>query len=189
MKKILLPALFLVFFCIVNDVHAQGLQNEIKVLKPNFNGTWKCVTQTPKPAAARSKDLNTIMVIEQKLSAIAVTLKMQKGTSPDANFEGGRFTLYTDGRGDEWVESSYAGSFSRWEAGKLVITHYIFPKPALKTVVMRQEWSLSPDGRTFTQTARRADVRIIYNADRTYREEYFFDDKLTETLVWERVGN
>lgn len=190
MKKQTLLNLFLfIFFCAVS-VAAQRLETEIKIQRPDFSGTWKLnvnKSQGLDKPFGRDADLISLMIIEQKLPSIAITLKLQRGVGADENFFGGKLTLYTDGRGDEYIEGVYPdSSATKWEGNKLIVTHYSKSKTVPEQVSSIQEYELSSDGKRLINTWKRTSFRYI-RKENSFREERYFDDSLTLTLIFDRV--
>jgi hypothetical protein len=192
MKKHLLIVLFLLVFGYAQNAPAQGLQTEIKVQRPNLSGTWKlnlAQSKGLKDELRTEAGLQRLMVIQQNLPAISITVKLQKGATDGEEFVGGKYTLFSDGRGDQYVaEFDAEDSSTVWENGKLVVTRYSVSKTTPKTIVAIQELALSPDGKTLIETWRRTSFRYVSNPkDGTSGEERYFDDSKNLVLVYDKV--
>lgn len=191
MKKILIIGLFLLTILYVQPASGQGLQTEIKVYKPNFSGSWKLNRNISKGLDEGFRidaNLQRIMIIEQSLPSVSITIKIQKGTADGENYIGGSYTLFTDGRGDTYVdEFERADSTTGWQNNKLVVTRYTYTKSAPKEVEAIQEFSLSNNGKTLTETWRRTSFKYVPDSKGNYKEERYFDDSLTLILVFDRI--
>lgn len=190
MKKPILFPVFLAVFLLAAPVFAQGLETAIKIQRPDYSGTWKLNVQRSSGLEKPSKkdaEFSHLMVIEQKLPAIGITLKRQRGSGADENFFGGKLTLYTDGRGDEYVEGIYSDpSVSEWKNNKLTVTHY--SNGDSKQVTSIEEYDLSADGKTLTNVWKQTSFRYVADKQKgTFKEERYFDDAKTIILVFDKI--
>lgn len=192
MKKQILLNLFLFTFLCAAPVLAQRLETQIKIYRPDFSGTWKLnvvKSRGLKNNGVKEDELAHLMIIEQKLPAIGITVKEQRGTGADENFFGGKLTLWTDGRGDEYMRGIDSDpSISEWKNNKLTVTHYTSGESAPKQITLIEEYDLSADGKTLTNTVKRISVRyIVDDKKQSYKEERYFDDADTVVLVFDRI--
>ncbi len=192
MKKQTWLTLFLFTFLCVFTCFGQRLETQIKIQRPDYSGTWKFNAEKSRGLEkSRPKDtgLSYLMIIEQNLPAIGITVKQQRGTGADENFFGGKLTLWTDGRGDEYVEGIHSEpSVSGWKNNKLTVTHYSFVKTEPKQITSIEEYELSADGKTLTNTWKRTSFKyIVDDKNGTFKEERYFDDAETLILVFDKV--
>lgn len=192
MKKQILLNLFLFTCLCAAQVSAQRLETQIKIYRPDYSGTWKLNVEKSrgfKKNGTKEDSLSHLMVIEQKLPAIGITVKQQRGTGADENFFGGKLTLWTDGRGDEYIDGIAAEpSVSEWKNNKLTVTHYTLGENAEKQITSIQEYDLSADGKTLTNTVKQTSVRyIVDDKKQGYKEERYFDESETRILVFDRI--
>lgn len=165
-----------------------GLQTDIKVVKPDFSGKWKLNLEKSRwrrqtSPSRRPAEMSWILVIEQKLPAIVITVRSQRGTSDDANFFGGRFTLYSDGRGDECIEDSRGiASTTRWQGSKLITTDYN-REDGPDQVDSIEEFELSADGNTLMHTSKYTQLGLNAKGEL----ERFWDDSMTSYQVFDRI--
>jgi len=194
-KYPLLCVCLTILFCAAN-LYSQGLETEIKVspglqtdiqvAKPDLSGKWilnLAKTNLPRnnPIPENLVGMSSIMVIEQKLPAIAITMRAQRGTSDDANFFGGRFTLYSDGRGDECL-ASLTSSTTRWQGTKLITTNYR-SEDGRKEVDSIYEFELSTDGKALMYTLKHTERRLNAKGEIVM----IWDDSQTKHLIYDRV--
>jgi hypothetical protein len=186
MKKILISSFLFAMLCAVT-AFAQQLESNVKIQRPDYSGTWKLNRKKSRGVKKLDKDetgIKFIMVIEQKLPAIEITFKNQRGIGANENFFGGKATFYTDGRGDEIIAGMPGEtSTSQWKNNKLTVTHFGNYESNRGEIISIDEYSLSPDGKTLTNTMRSTSVR--YNAQ--LKEERFFDESETLVLVFDKV--
>lgn len=197
MKKQILLNLFLFTFLCAAPVVAQRLETQIRIYRPDYSGTWKLNVEKSRGlerANAKEPKLSHIWVIEQKLPAIEIIVKQQRGTGTDENFFGGKLTLWTDGRGDEYIEGVEAfPSISEWKNNKLTVTHYslggsVGNISAPKQTTSIEEYDLSADGKTLTTTVKQTSFRYIPDDKKqTFKEERYFDDAKTVILVFDKI--
>jgi hypothetical protein len=197
MKKQILLNLFLFTFLCAAPVFAQRLDTQIRIYRPDYSGTWKLNSGKSRGLEkndAKEPKLSHIWVIEQKLPAIGITVKQQRGIEADENFFGGKLTLWTDGRGDEYIEGVEAfPSVSEWKNNKLTVTHYspggnTGNVSAPKQITSIQEYDLSADGKTLTITVKQTSVRYIPDDKKqNFKEERYFDDAETRILVFDKI--
>jgi hypothetical protein len=164
------------------------LETRIQIVRPDLSGKWNLnktrSSWSRESAPERLKDVSWIMVIEQKLPAISITVKAQRGVADNENFFGGRFTLYSDGRGDEYpVDGSIEISTTKWVGDKLVTTHYDSDGSRMDVRSIK-EFELSPDGKTLTHTEK------YMNAVLNEKHEVVtvVNDKRTVRMVYDRVN-
>jgi hypothetical protein len=186
MLKQLLAITFIVF-SVIGNTFSQRLENEIKVQRPDFSGKWHINFGKSRFSNKKSpveSNLNSIVTIEQHLPALHVTMRSQVGSGEAENFFGGRFTLYTDGRGDNYIAGTIAedSSTTRWEDDKLIVTF----RNRDKQVVSQQEYELSSDRQTLFITWRMAEGVYGYNKD---MRPNVVDDRYTEYMVLDRLKN
>jgi hypothetical protein len=197
MKKQILLNLFLFTFLCAAPVVAQRLETQIKIYQPDYSGTWKLNPEKSRGLEkndAKEPKLSHLWVIEQKLPAIGITVKMQRGTATDENFFGGKLTLWTDGRGDEYIEGVEAfPSVSGWKNNKLTVTHYspggsVGNITAPKQITSIEEYDLSAEGKTLTITVKQTSFRYIPDEKKqNFKEERYFDDAKTVILVFDKI--
>lgn len=182
---------FSTVFCSVNaysqrletpiKVYSPRLETPIRVAHPDFSGTWKLnPAKSGLPHVGRDDDTALIVVVEQKLPAIAVSIHFVEGDE-DATF--GKITFYTDGRGDEFPDdlgSNY--STTRWQDNKLVIT--VFSSKSRQEVSAITELELSPDGNTLMSRANQTKVRKGPNGERIK----YIDYTNTESISFDRIS-
>ena len=149
-KTITYCVLFISLFAI--NVAAQGLETKIKVYRPDYSGTWKLNESKSKFTSDQSQrpdKVSHLMIIEQNLPAISITIKVQNDTSNNASY-----TLYTDERGDDYPtlrEYLSETSTSKWVNNNLVVT-YVGEVDFTKRILGTKEYVLSKDGNTLTET-------------------------------------
>jgi hypothetical protein len=188
MKTLILLGVLVLTAASFGSAYAQVLQNDIKIHRPDFSGKWKLSVAKSRfrrpPGASSRPEMSWIWLIEQNLPAIHITTRSQFGVADDANFSGGKFTLYTDGRGDEFVPGtfSHSRSFSEWKSNKLVQT--LYESSARDSVLCTQEFDLAPDNKTFTITMK--DIAVVY--DETSKIKRTIDDSQADYLVFDRIG-
>lgn len=155
MRKIF-PAVFLVSVVLLaGNAYSQGLQNEIKVYRPDFSGTWKFnLRKSGFTGEITGEASNSLLVIEQKLPAILVSFRMRTKYR-EATFV--NITLYSDGRGDEVEDFGSFNSFTEWKGNILVMT--TFSSGDRKNIYEVIEFKLSADGNTLTGTKKNASLR------------------------------
>lgn len=197
MKKILLGIGISVVLCSMT-AYAQRLESPIrietpvrletpiKVTRPDFSGKWtlnlKRSRWTRGIDPERFAETSIVMNIEQKLPAVVITLKFQQGTSDNENFYGGRYTLFTDGRGDQLPnDGSIHSSSTVWTDNKLTTTYYA-SKTERINITSIQDLELSADGNSLVQTRRYADAICGVNIGMNSAGQ-----PLTEYLVFDRV--
>ena len=187
MKKLLFLCMCLSIFLCAGNLYSQGLQNDIKVIRPDLSGEWKlnaAKSQWGRGSGPENPARSWIVTIEQKLPAISITLRSQGGGSDKENFFGGRFTLYSDGRGDDCTEvMSESSSVSGWEGYKLVVTNYFVSTKGRKEMFSTEELELSVDGNSLVRTFRHTGVRL--NPKGEY--ERFWNGPATSRLVFDRI--
>jgi len=115
----------------------------------DFGGTW--LLQAKKSLRVAGE---TTVVISQTESEIKITEKfLDHGTLNISDF-----TYYTDARGEENLigsDKKMLHSFTTWKGNKLIIKFSPQSRMVDKHLVVNErvdEWSLSSDGRTLTQT-------------------------------------
>jgi hypothetical protein len=148
--------LFLMFVLIAlrpGLVSAQSGPNE----PPDFSGTWVLYSindQKVEPYKAKHEGLRLTLIISQTGPSLKiVTESFKKGITE--RYEG---VYYTDGRGEE--NPSTTGDKPRhskttWKKNVLVRKFSVRPMPNSNSfVVSSDEWKLSKDGQTLTQTSR-----------------------------------
>lgn len=104
---------------------AQGVQNEIKVHRPNISGTW--VLSSLNGEVSES-DKELLMVIKQMPDSVIVELRTIEAR--DKKEEVFAITIYTDGRESE-IPGFLGGSTSitgQWRDGKLFVSNVDSPK-------------------------------------------------------------
>jgi hypothetical protein len=181
MKKFLMLCFcFSVVFTSV-AAYSQRLETEIKVVRPDFSGKWKLNLQKSRWAHGRQpvglSESDWFIIIEQKLPAIFITIRSQRGVSGDENFVRGNYTLFTDGRGDITAANAYTAT-TEWKDNKLITTYYITTSERKTTVAANQETELSADGNTLTMTWQHAATICGVNVgiiDETHSEKVVFD--------------
>ncbi len=188
MRKSFILFVVILFLSSVN-LFAQRLETKIEIKRPDYSGTWKL---NPSKSSGldrfydKSSKSTRIMIIEQNLPAVSITMKIQKGAGSNENYFGGKHTLFTDGRGDEYVSERLGSdevSVTKWLNNKLVVTSYILGKINPEHISSTQEFSLSSDGKTLTQTWRLTSYMKLANQE----EQRKFDDLLTAVLVYDRI--
>lgn len=188
MKTLILVGVLVLTAASFGAAYGQGLQNEIKIRRPDLSGKWKLNMAKSRfrrpPGASSRPEMSWIWLIEQKLPAIYITTRSQFGVADDANFSGGKFTLYTDGRGDEFVPGtfSHGRSVSEWKSNKLVQT--LYESSTRNSVLCTQEFDLSPDNKTLTITMK--DIAVPY--DEKSQPRPTIDDSQADYLVFDRIG-
>jgi hypothetical protein len=126
--------------------------------KPDFGGTWKL--DRSKGNYAKTTGLKPgaelVLVISQVDPEIRVTRKLTwKG---DERVQ--QLTYYSDGRGEtnpSLVTMDEAKSKTRWSGNKLVLSYSFSAGSAGRRAIIldvTEEWKLSADGKTLTQTQR-----------------------------------
>ena len=163
------------------------LETPIEVVRPDLSGKWNLSktrsTWSPESTPERLEGLSWIMVIEQNLPAISITVRSQRGLADNENFFGGRFTLYSDGRGDEYsVDGSIDVSTTQWRGNKLVVTHYGSGRSEGRIRSIK-EFELSADSATLTQTEKYMDT-VLNEKNEAVR---VVNDRRTVRMVFERV--
>lgn len=163
------------------------LETPIEVVRPELSGKWNLSktrsTWSRESTPERLEGLSWIMVIEQKLPAISITVRSQRGLADNENFFGGRFTLYSDGRGDEYpVDGSIDVSTTHWRGNKLIVTHYdsVGAERQIRSI---KEFELSADGMTLIQTEKYTDTRL----NEKNEVVRVVNNKRTVRLVFDRV--
>jgi hypothetical protein len=156
----------------IGTVLALGVMAAVATLgsaqgRVNFSGTWtldKAQSDIPQRmgrggGAGEERDIGAKMVVDQQGTTMKVTGTLdaegKERSRTDTYNLAGQETTNTDPRGGSVV------SKATWEGDKLVITSTRTAKMRARerTMQRRQEWSLSPDGKTLTidvtaQTAR-----------------------------------
>ena len=190
MKQTVFLIMMLGSFLFVSNVFAQRLETKIVVRHPDYSGTWKL---NPDKCSGldrfydKKSKVNRILIIRQELPAVYITYKIQKGTSKDENYFGEQFTLYADGRGDEYVYNGLGEkqtSITKWVNNKLFITSYILGKIKPENIESTQEFTLSGDTKTLIQRWRITSPVIL--SDQT--EQRKFNELMTSVLVYERIN-
>jgi hypothetical protein len=186
MKKI---KLILLFLCLFASVSAQRLETKIEIQRPDYSGTWKLNASKCSGLDSfyeKNSKLDRIMIIEQQLPSIFVTQKIQNGSSNNENYFGEKYTLFSDGRGDKYVSERIGNdtqSVTKWVNNRLVVASYILGKIKPENISSTQEFSLSSDRKTLTQTWRITSHLTLANQE----EQRKFDDMLTAILVYDRI--
>lgn len=154
MRKLFAPGVVLFILLFTATAFSQGFQSEIKVVRPDFSGTWKM-----NFARSYFKDVvlyevsnhSLIMVIDQKLPVISAKRIMQYLEKTEDISE---YQIYTDGRESEppAVFSSNK-AMAEWKSSKLVITNYN-SRNGRKSIRNVGELELSADGNTLTFTRK-----------------------------------
>ena len=183
MKKYLILCFCLVFFC-AGNAYSQGLQNELKVYRPDFSGTWKLniarsVLKKNLPAGFAA--ITWIVDIQQTLPAISVTLRGSKGAD-EAVFA--KVVYYTDGRGDEYRPdvAERIASTSEWQDNKLVTTCFSFWQ-GRKEVTDIMEVELAADGNTLIGTSKETKIGVGPKGERIR----YIDETKTQSAVFDRI--
>ncbi len=188
MKKIyILLNLLLISGCFAGSVFAQRMENQIKVNRPDFSGKWKLNFSKSKGMdrfSENASEIERIMIIEQKTPAVFVTIKLQN--EENANYISGKFTLYTDGRGDDYLDSGYitdSVTVTKWEKNKIVTTHYVSKNKSPENIISIQEMSLSDDGKVLTETYKSNASKIFPGTE----EQKNYEDLFNAVLIYERI--
>ena len=145
-------------------INAQGNKSQTK---PNLSGTWmldqsRSNVGTSSNAAASNYEI--------KIAHSEPELRIRRTTNVNGQIEERELTYYTDGRGEmnptiAWLSSSpdskspksaNTKSRTRWSGDK-VVTRSMLSLSAGSQIVqydLIEEWKLSADGKTLTQTTR-----------------------------------
>ena len=152
MKKLFLPSFLTLLVLFGGTAFSQGLQNEIRVVRPNFSGAWKmnfALSHFKDVVLYEVSDHSIIVIIDQKLPVISVKVVMRylEKTKDISEYQ-----LYTDGResAPPAVFNS-GGAMAEWKGNKLVVTSYNSWN-GRKSIRYVGELELSADGNTLTCT-------------------------------------
>lgn len=158
-----LPVLFF-----TANVYSQGLQNEIKVDRPDFSGTWKLnLRKSGFTGVITEEASDSLLVIEQKPPAIMVSFRMRDKYRESTLL---KITFYSDGRGDQVEGVGDSGTVTKWNGNILVTTS--FSSADRKDIYEVIEFKLSTDGNTLTGTKKNASLRPGLNGE---QEKVFID--------------
>jgi hypothetical protein len=140
---------------------SQSLQNDLKVHRPDFSGTWKLnLRKSGFTGEITPEARDTFLVIEQNLPAIKVSFRTGNKNAEAEDFN---VTFYSDGRGDEMGGFGSFGTVSEWEGDTLVTKS--FTSPDRKNISEAMELRLSADGKVLTGTKRNASLRENLNGE------------------------
>jgi hypothetical protein len=147
----------LIFLCCAVSGPGSNAQNEAqKKGTPDLSGTWKLDRSKGNYArySGLKPDADLLLIISQAGPEIKVTRKsLWRGQERVLEA-----TYYGDGRGE--VASTFLGSSenksqSSWEGNKFVTRFSVTSETRVRgriTYEVTQEWKLSADGKTLTQT-------------------------------------
>ncbi|MBV9956914.1 MAG: hypothetical protein JO360_00780 [Acidobacteria bacterium] len=157
-------------------------QNKKEKLKPDFAGTWLLDVSKGKADASDTR-LETRLVIEQQESQIKFIYHNRRGDEREVVcYTDGRgeenpsfITVKTVGRSNEPKEQTPLKSKTGWEGEKLVrrgVTRQTVSGRNFTHEIV-QEWKLSQDGSTLTETTRSRNPNLMMRSgQRSLGDEY-----------------
>lgn len=144
----------IVLSCAITSLAASS-KNLSQLQKPNLSGTWKLDKSKGnyvKYARLKSQD-DLMLLISHVDPEIKVVHKLIKNGKQDTR----ELIYYSDGRGETgytFMDDSPGKSKTTWRGNKLVSRFFVNlnGRGATVTFEVVQEWKLSADGKTLTQT-------------------------------------
>jgi hypothetical protein len=153
-------AISLIVLCCVAWSFGSNVENESSLQKrpPDLSGTWKLDKSKGNYVkySGLKPDADFILIVSHAEPEIKVTRKSIWGGQEQTQ----EMTYYSDGRGEigrRFIGNSEGKSKSEWDGDKFVTRFSITSEHAGQRRVsfdVIQEWKMSADGKTLTQTER-----------------------------------
>ena len=169
------------------NADAQGLQNEIKIQRPDFSGKWSIDVAKSRFSSKKGpveKNLVWIVTISQRSQNIIIKMDTKSDRVASESWE---YTLQPDGR-----PKKFGSGFliAKWTDKKLIVQFFDAPNEIMfeqyRELVSELHFELLPDGNTLQIVSKFAEGRWGYNSN---PRPNVIDEQYSEYLIFSRVKN